>query len=429
MKPEVYRSDNNSIKVYPHDSCKSVQNDFTIRLKNNQKRTGVRCITFWDKENTVVISHLNSGKVHLINLNTGKFSYYAYHSHTVRHITVYNDEVISSSWDRSIRVVNAYSLKQRLILRDTMMCGSPFSTVAKLSDGSEFIFGVSYDSDLNPKVNSNIIRKFSLSDGKIVQKISQTGDHQLSEYSGTCLEYDGKLYYVGDSGFLNVFKSDTCELIEENFIDASLRTMILIPKFKKILAADTEGFIHSFCLQTRTCTRTLLHTKNISRIVRMKLPEYPDIIATCSFDGTVRISELPLLNEVAVLPAVNQELWALTVTANNRLITGGTENDILIYDISNLNNIHLTGTMRVYENSYVVCAENNPSIFYTNDINNFEVVSRETNEPIKDKKFQEYILESCNTLNALSLVFGAPKSFNMINSSSRKFFPQLPESF
>ncbi|MBK7173745.1 MAG: PQQ-binding-like beta-propeller repeat protein [Bacteroidales bacterium] len=422
MKPIIYNGNNELIVAYKNDFIKSVLDKYSVRLKKNLSGSGIRSLWYHEKENTLLVTHLYGSRVHLINLTTGKMRYHNFHSKTVRHVYVHNNEIISASWDGTIRVVDFYTLKQRLVLTDAGMGRSPQSATARIGN-KDYVFGVSYDSDLNPLCRSNSVRKWDLKDGTVEGVITQTGEHLSTLSSAECVVYNGYLYTISDSGYLTVFDAESGEWLKESFIPRCLRSLIVVKEHNCLLVTDQDGYIHRYDLELMEFTYYLqCHLSDVTSIVQF--PLQPDIVASSSFDGSVKIMSLPYLEELSAITTKNS-LWSC-ILKKNILLAGGYEDEILIYDASDPKNCILLGKMCVFDDSYAVCPENSRQ-FFTDCIDNFEVISLETAEPITGKN-SEYLLNTSNSQTILYDMFGLPdESFNLIGQS-KNFFAQLPGS-
>jgi WD40 repeat protein len=422
MKPIIYSENKDLIVAYKNDLIKSITDQYDIRLKSNLYQTGVRCLYYYEKENTLIITHLYGKKVHLINLTTGKLRYYLHHMKTVRHVYVHENEIITASWDGTIRVVDFYTLEERLALTDTGMGRSPQSVTARLAQ-EDYVFGVSYDSDLNPLCRTNSIRKWSLKTGEIAGVFSQTGEHLSTLSSAECVVHQGLLYVISDSGFLTVFNAENSEWIKSDFIPRCLRSLLVVPEFNCILVTDQDGYVHTFDLQRLEFVHTTrCHRLDVTSICQSST--HPEIIASSSFDGDVKLMKMPKLEEIACL-STDQSLWS-TIILNDLIITGGDENEIWLYNIENPNNCVLLGKLFVLESSYALCKAES-KLFFTDDISNFEVIDIETKTAIEGKN-ADHLLDTCNTEAVIYEIFGIPEGPKQLFKDANPFPFQLPES-
>ncbi len=424
MLPIRFNESTDLLSVYKNDFLKSVTEKFIMTLKSDLPKPGVRSLYYYPEENTLLITHLYSSWVHLINLGTGNIRHFDHHTKTVRSVSVYNNEIITASWDRTICVVDFYTLELRLILTEPEMGRSPHAIAARLKDGN-YVFAVSYDSDLNPQWRMNCVRKWSLENGQLETVITRTGEHISMLSSGECQVHQGMLYVISDSGFLNIFNAESGEFIKENQVNNCLRSLMIVPEFQTLLVTDQDGSIHCFDLVRMEFTKSVsVHESDIISIIQSPLK--PDIIITSSFDGTVKILRMPSLEVVSTLQTSSHSLWT-SVLKGNTLITGGFDNDIRVFDISIPEECRFLGRMMVFEDSYAVCPAES-QLFYTNDLSNFEVLSLEGNVPLQGKN-AEYLLNSGNTLTALYRVFGLPCYALRFTGQSREFTPLLNENY
>ncbi|MBK6965744.1 MAG: WD40 repeat domain-containing protein [Bacteroidales bacterium] len=167
---------------------------------------------------------LSGNSVHIFNLGTGMLREHKLHKRTVRNLAVHNNEIISAGWDGTVRLVNYYSLQERLCLTEAKMGRSPHAVVS--SDG-ESVYAFSYDSDLDPLCNQNIVRKWDIRDGRLQGIITETGVHSEVLRSGMSLEYNDILFVISNSGYLTIYRTSDLSLIASLFITKNLRTFCL----------------------------------------------------------------------------------------------------------------------------------------------------------------------------------------------------------
>jgi WD40 repeat protein len=172
-------------------------------LRPGLHQQGTRNLYYHGPDNTLLITHSRSSRVHLINLNTGVMRFHDFHSKTARKILVHQNEIITASWDATISVVDYATLRQRLKLTHNGMGRSPY--VAVSGSGEHFVT-FSYDSDIRPEYLTNSVKIWSAKTGELEKEINNTGEHQTTIRSGACLVHGKYLYVISDSGDLKKCK-------------------------------------------------------------------------------------------------------------------------------------------------------------------------------------------------------------------------------
>lgn len=394
--------------------------DYEYKIKNEISGLGIRSLCYDEKEHTLIIANTSSRRVHLINVETGALRWYDHHETTVRHIVRFRNEIITSSWDGTVRAVNFNDLSQRLALTERFMGRSPFVTVS--SDGN-FIFSFSYDVEKNPLIRTNIVRKWSCQTGRLLHSYSNTGPHKSKTRSGVCLPIGERLYVISNSGFLNVFHLHSGRLLKENSIQGDFRTMCHAPAFNILIATDITGFVHLYHLGSDWIFATYqVHQDDITGI--QVHPRKPEIVLTCSFDGVVKIWELPGFKSLSTIPVDKHELWSFAFI-DELLVVGSTSGFIYIYDISNLREPRLKGKLFLSENAYSVFS-NDSRLFYTNNISIFDLFRKKDGEPVAGKQ-SDYLLQLFNSKQVLDSLFGKEEKTAPLTKGNKPWMRQIPD--
>jgi len=411
---------NPALMAWQNDFLKYLLGDYQYRLKNNIPALGIRSLCYDENENTLIISNINTRRVHLINLTTGAIRWYDHHEATVRHIVKYQNEIITSSWDGTVRVVDFNTLSERLILTERYMGRSPYVT---LSPDGQNIFSFSYDVEKDPSCQTNIVRKWSYRDGKMIQVYTATGPHKSGTRSGVCIPIGNRLYIISNSGFLNVFHIHSGLMIKENSIRRDFRTMCVVPEFNMIIASDVNGHIYLYNLLIDRLYASYRIHKNDITCIKVH-PGKPDIVFTCSFDGHVKIWKLPDLKCINTIEIDSHELWTFTFIGE-LLVVGSTSGYIYFYDISNLSTTYMKGKMILSEDMYSVFLKDSNQ-FYTNDVSIFNVSRKQDDEIITGKQ-AEYLLNLFNSKNVLHNLFGQENASSESLSTNNKMIRQIPD--
>ncbi|MBN1198403.1 MAG: hypothetical protein JXA23_03550, partial [Bacteroidales bacterium] len=327
--------------------------------------------------------------------------------------------IISSSWDGTVRMVDFYSLSERLVLTQRRMGRSPFVTV---SPDGRFLFSFSYDIEKSPLCQSNIVRQWSYHTGDMVRIFSNTGVHKSGTRGGACMPVGDHLYTLSNSGYLNLFDLRSGRLINETSIAEDFRTMCVIPERNLIIASDTNGSIYLYhIIYKRILASWKIHQNDITCI--KVYPGNPDIIVTCSFDGFVKIWELPEFNLIEVLPIDQHELWSCEFIGN-LLAVGSTSGFIYIYGLVDLSAISLKARMFLSKQAYVIFPENSTH-FYCND-SSLLSINRKEDDSMIIGKHAGYLFELFNSRNVLDRLFGGDNPLNESGSIHTKLTRQIP---
>jgi WD40 repeat protein len=422
MLPYHYNTNPDGLNIYKKSFTDSLCEGYRIDLKPGMRNSGTRCIYYYEEEHSLLVSHVSSRRVHIINLMNGKIRWFDHHGSTVRSLIVCNHEILSASWDGTVCVTNFDSLKLRLILTEKTMGRSP---QVRVSPDYKFLYSYTYDSDKNPVIPSNSVRKWSLANGELENVIRLSGYHRSTRRCGSCTIYDNRLYTVSDSGYFQVFDPTTGTKLDEYLIDEELQTLCDTPLYGNLLFAGNKGNLYLFDPSIKRIIKTIKgHDCDVRDM--LSRPRMPDILFSISFDGTMKLWKIP---EFKLLTSVNVNrnlLWTLTFV-NNLVLTGGEEGDIWIYDTSNTDDIRLKGRLVVYHESYVFLpVESN--LFYTNDLTSMIVLQKENGMEVVSQ-FGEYLLNTCNNFKVMQDLFSPENSDSIRSGINSKNMYQIPQSF
>jgi len=363
---------------------------YHFELKQDINSIGTRSIFYYKSEHSLLVSHVLSNRVHILNLVTGKLRWFDHHGATVRKVLVCNHEIITASWDGTVCVASFDSLNLRLTLTEKRMGRCPSVVI---SPNSEYAYSYSYDSDKSPLQTANTVRKWSLADGKLKETIQLPGYHLSRQRCGSCEVYDNRLYIVSDSGQLQIYNCTTGILLKEDFYYDRLQSLRLIPALNMLAVGGSEGNIYLCDLSgERILQKRKVHRHDITHL--HVLPDKPEIMISISFDGNLKILKLPDLEILNSTDVNRDRLWTVTVV-NNLLVTGGENGDIWIYDIKNLPDVVLKGRLIISNESYAYLSSESNS-FYASDLSMIQVCPND-DTTATDAQLADYILNTtCN---------------------------------
>lgn len=363
---------------------------YHFEIKDNVRNTGTRSIFYYKAEHSLLISHLYSNRVHVLNLETGKLRWFDHHGTTVRSVQVFNNEIVTASWDGTVCITSFESMELRLRLTEKEMGRCPWIAFSPFNNS---LYSYSYDSDKNPALTSNTIRKWILPDGKMDKSLQLPGIHLSIRRCGSCEVYNNRLYVVSDTGCLDIYDCNTGMLLSvSNYYD-HLQCLNVITDFNLIAIAGGEGNIYLCDLSgQKILQKRKAHRFDIAQL--FVHPEKPEIIISVGFDGSMKLWKLPYLELLESVEVTRDRLWTVSVI-NDILITGGEDGNIWIYDIKNLPGIILKGKLVFSHDSYTFLNLELNS-FYSSDLSNIQVRRKIDGIVIFDQ-FAEYLLNtSCD---------------------------------
>ncbi len=398
MLPSLSNTKKKLVVSYKKTFAETLCEGYFFEVKSSVRNNFTRSICYDKSEHSLLISHVYSNRVHVLNLLTGKLRWFDHHGTTVRSIKVFNNEIITASWDGKVCVTNFDSLKPRLILTEKEMGRCPYFTISPEKD---FVYTYSYDSDKNPDQFSNTVRKWSLVDGKLKKLIQLPGRHLSFLRSGSCEVCGNRLYVVSDTGHFHVFDSDSANLKTERFFNEELRALCLLTAYNMVALAGCNGNIYLCDLSGEKYLKKIKgHQYEISDLFIH--PDKPEILMSISFDGTLKIWKLPELELLESIYVNGINLWTVDVV-NDLLIVGGEDRDIWIYDIKDLSEIKTKGRLIISDENYAFMpTETND--FYASDLSMMQVKNKEKNM-LFDGQTAEYLLNAACNFNLFKNLF------------------------
>jgi WD40 repeat protein len=390
MLPVKLNTNQEFVISYKKSFAENLCEGYHFKLKNDIRNTGTRSVCYYKPEHTLLISHVWSNRVHILNLGNGELRWFDHHGTTVRSVQICNNEIITSSWDGSVCITDFDSLRLRLILTENDMARCPY---AAISPDNNSVYSYSYDSDKNPYQTSNTVRKWSLADGNLVKTLQLPGVHLSGRRCGTCEVIDNRLFIVSDTGHLNIYDCNTWKLIAEFKYKDQLQTLSLLRAFNMVAIAGGEGNIY-LCKTNgqRILQKRKAHQQDISQL--LSLPGKPEIMVSVCFDGEIKFWRLPDLELLETVKVSRHRLWTVTVV-NDLLIAGGEDGDIQLYDIRNIPGVTLKGKLVLSNESYALFHSELNS-FFACDQSRIQVFRNEDGNPLKGQ-FAEYLIYSgCN---------------------------------
>lgn len=391
--------------------AETLSENYTFEIRKRQN-LGVRYV-FYDKINhALIISYANTNRVHVLDLSTSKLRFFDFHGSTVRHIDVTKngEEIVTASWDGSACLTSYYDLKLRLRLTTRDSGRSPHAAV---SDG--YIFTYTYDSDKNVERISNTVRQYCLASGTLENTFMLNGSHLGTRRCGSCIEHNGLLFAVSDTGYLEVYNIKTGELLVHNVFKDLLQTICIFPEYNMLVCAGDEGFLYLVEASSgRIITKKIgVHLYYISQLIRH--PSKTNVFFSVSWDGTCKAWRLSVEKSIWKLPTLEligtanvkgeTSLWSATII-NDLLVCGGERSDIQIFDIQNMAEPIFKGKLVLSADSFALLSDSNT--FYTNDLSTKMVqVTNKDKSPINDSKLAEYVLRANNNFKFFKDLFSS----------------------
>ncbi len=399
-----------------------LKKNYSFRLKNDKlKRYGIRYLC--SHNNTLLISATNNAKVILLNLISGIIRSHSHHHSTVREIQVRNNDIITSSWDRTVKISDFTNLNIKMSFTNKMMGRTPGCNI---SECGKFIYCFSYDSDINHS-SVNAVRKWSVNSGRLVRAFTDTGEHTGGLRSGGCFAIKGKLYVGSDSGYISIFNEHTGEIIKKILINSKIRGMCFLKDYNLMLCGGLTGSINIFDLASEKIVKKIkAHGYDLSYICQC--PFNPKYIITAAFDGKVKIWEMPGFRFLNCLNVSRYDIWSATFY-KKRLVCGDTNSTIKVYDLNDIHNIREIGIIDFFGDNYFMqlnkeyASEGNINKFFTNDTSLVEVY-RDDDSKITGKE-AEYLIAQNNSIEVLHELFGSDKDFNKLLEKQQTMTPLL----
>ena len=422
MLPILQSKEHNAVTIYRKTFSDHLCDEYRFDLNTREISSGTRSVFYYQEENSLLVSHTDSSKVHVINLMTGKIRWFDHHSTTVRSVVVVNHKIITASWDGTVCITDFNSLALEMVLTEKTMGRCPQAIV---SSDFRTVYSYSYDSDKDPACTSNTVREWSMSNGSLNRIIRLPGEHLRSYRCGSCLIYQGKFYAVSNSGYFHAIDCATGKIVHEYRSSEELQSLCVIPLKHIILVTGNSGNIYQFDTSKLKLIRIVKAYQNKIMHI-MGHPENQKILLTSGYDGNLKILQLPDLELLSSTEVEQSCLWSIT-TIGNMMITGGVNGALWVYDISDPRNVIPKGKIHVMDQSYAYISENRSS-FYTSDLNLIKVVKADTKEQA-ELQFGQYLANSRNNLNVIRDLFGLKDPENKSSAYSNREMFQLPESF
>jgi WD40 repeat protein len=406
MLPEIISKTQNLAHAHSKSFADVLSDGYQFDFKSVRGNSGVRFLFYDHKQSTLLISHGYSNRVHLLNLKNGKLRWFDHHNATVRSVqtTGRNSIIITASWDSTCMATDFEKLEKRLVFTDIDMGRSPYMAV---SSDEAFVYSYSYDSDKEPTMKSNCVRSWSLSDGRLVQKIMLSPTHLAHRRCGSVEAFSGNLYVASDTGFLEIYNLKTGQLVAKQFFNDLLQSLCIIPSLNMVALAGDNGDIFICSATGKLVTKVRAHKYYVSQLIIH--PHKPDLLISVSHDGTLKMwdtSKLrnflwPKLELIETIRIKNyNSLWTATI-CNDLVMSGGDYGEIEVHKIKNPTSEH-KGNLVVYKDSFAFVSADKKS-FYASDLSLIEV--RKTDGTPVDSKFADYLLKTTSNFKIFRDLF------------------------
>lgn len=416
MLPAITNQMQQLAATYKKTFAETLNEGYLFEVKPSRGILGTRSLFYYQSANTLIISHVLSRRIHLINLTTGKLRWYDHHGTTVRNILVSNHEIISGSWDGTVCITDFDTLEKRLVCTDAQMGRCPDMVV---SPDHRFLYSYSYDSDRNPARVSNCVRKWSLTNGNRLNLLELPGKHMTGRRCGSCVVNENQLFVVSDSGHLHIYDCQTFELKKEVDFKDQLQSACILPAFNLIAIGGDKGNIYLHDYSGKKIKHKIkAHQYDVALL--MVHPEKSDRLISVSFDGFLKVWSLPDLKLIHAMGDEYYRLW--TATAMNELyLKGGEDRDILIYAIVEDGGPKLMGSLTIFEESYAFLSADS-NAFYATDLSTMQIRKKENNELVHDQH-TNYLLRSSSNFENFGKLFQTQKKVSeVINNNSLGYF-------
>lgn len=392
----LQHSSSNNLSRFQKEVSNSLDKNFSVEWDENGILPGIRSLYYDAKHHLLAISNVGNGKIQLIGLRDGKFRTSQLHTTTIRKVMIYNDEIITACWDRSIKVSNLTTLKTRLHLTEASMGRCPHFHIDQINN---HLYSFSYDSDVSLD-KGNTIRKWSLNDGSLLQSFSASDFCAPTNRGGTSFVKNDKLFIASDSGYLRVYDTRNGLLLRE-------RTMLpdftqLIPYGKNQLLISTQnGMLY---LADEESLGFKKEAKCLAGdILNMKYHPYdPNLIAISDITGQVIIFNINEWRTVNSIDTKHYQPWGMAFMDNN-LLVGHYDGEILVYDMQQIENIRLKGRLICLHDSFLAQLSTTKH-FYTNQPNKFSIRFTEPNAGY-NKNEASYMFHKYYNRSALTELF------------------------
>jgi WD40 repeat protein len=414
-------------------SCQdAISGSYNRNLKfdlNKIQNPGIRFLYYYEPE--LIVSHVKTGTVNIINLLTGEIRSFQNHAVTCRHIEVFinpqsqKKEIAIASWDGSVSISNYESLKLRAKLTDKGMGRTPHFSI---DPGRNTLVAFCYDSDINMDQPYNVLRVFSLESGALLRKITVPHPHLGIRRCGTTVVGNNAVYCVSNNGYFQVFDSDF-RVKSEIFINDILHSLIRLND-DLFLVGSSFGNIFLYSM----------HSQKLLTVVRAHFDDVMnfyadqnDLFYSLSFDGTVKkwgvkSNQIIQMAEINISEINNKginELWTIT-KVGNKLLVGGEERPIYILENDESDKLKYRGTLAVtMDRQFALLTPEGK--YYASDPSLINVVKKE-NETRLSEVESKYLAVKHNDVRVLSGVFFPEKeNENKYGLNQTKFLFQIPQ--
>jgi len=412
MFPALKNTIENLTVAYKKSFTEILLDDYRFEANLNTRLHGTRSVFYYKAEHSLVISHIYTNRVHILNLTTGKLRWFDHHGTTVRSVQVCDHEIVSGSWDGTVCFTNFDSLELRLTLTEKEMGRCPDVAI---SPNHSFAYSYSYDSDKNPKRKSNTVRRWSIANGELKKVFKLPGVHRTGRRCGACAVHGNRLYAVSDSGHLHIYHTSIPILISERSFNDELQTICIVPAFNMLVIAGGEGNLYLCSLSGKRIKQiTRAHNHDVSQLLIH--PKKPEILISVSFDGTMKIWKLPDLELLESIDVKRIYLWTVAVV-NDLLVVGGEADDVWIYDMKNLPGVILKGRLVISNDSYAYLPSDSSS-FYASDLSMMQVRNSDYSS-ILDSQYAAYLLNAASNFKIFKDLFSSesPETHESLNES------------
>jgi WD40 repeat protein len=428
MLPEISNNNHQLTLTNYKSFAETLVEGHSFDLKFTRINLGTRFLYYDKTEHTLLISHVNSNRVHLLNLQTGKLRWFDHHGTTVRSVqTSNNHEIITASWDGTCCITDFYTLNLRLRLTEKEMGRNPYIAV---TNNNEFVYSYSYDSDKNPERTSNTVRQWKVADGEMVRKFLMPGVHLTGRRCGSVEAYDeyNRLYIVSDTGHLHIYNATSGKLQKERFYNDLLQSLCIIPSLKMVALSGDNGEIHICDLFGRNITSVKGHAYYGSQL--LVHPSKPEVLISVSHDCTIKLWNLsklkklfkPRLELLETIYGNRRDcLWSATVV-NDLVLSGGDLGEIMIYDIKNPAKAEFRGKLEIKQDQFAFIDADSKK-FYSTDLSLIQV--RKTDGTPVYGQFADYLLKTTSDFKVFRDLFAEKQDELLSLTNQSKGFFQL----
>lgn len=382
----------NNTAFKPHWSCEPYPKNTLL---------GTRNLRYVENLNSLIICHTGISRVHILNCISGNFTWFDHHASTVRDLKYNGNEIITSSWDTSVRKTDLTTLRQCMVFTEKSMGRCPHSSI---SEDGHYLISSSYDSDKETTLSDNRLRIWELKSGNLIKSILLPGNHLFTNRNVAAKFFEGKIYAISDSGIFCIYNADfQLEFLYEFFVN--IREFLIMKKEKKILLSSENGKLFVFDIFTKQITMAS-NAIGYNCIDLTFHPNHDNTIIGSFSSGIIKMWRWPDFKNPIIIET-NIYIWK-SIVIGNKLLTGGANGPICIFDISDLSEIKLFAKLNVYKDFYFLQQERSKN-FYTNACSKIRVFDTQTMKYL-DENSSSDLVGSNNSLNVLHEVFDTSTS-------------------